>query len=275
MAMGKSSGKTARQPYFLPQSGEREIDRLDVQHYALALAVGGHYLAPVRQPRRVLDVGCGTGRWCMDVSAGLPDAEVVGFDLTESKVKRAPNYQFVKGDVLRGLPFEDESFGFVHQRLLVVAVPLADWPRVVADIVRVTEPGGWVELAETAPFLSGAGPATERLVTMWWNLGQKSGFDTAGHLVAHLDQYLRDAGLVNVSARTVLVPVGDWADQIGRMMRQDMRSLITQTAPRMAMVYNITLSEVNGIVQAAMDELETRHPYFNLRVAWGKRRLIG
>ncbi len=39
-----------------------EIDRLDVQHYALRAALEGNYIAPVTDPERILDVGTGTGQ---------------------------------------------------------------------------------------------------------------------------------------------------------------------------------------------------------------------
>jgi hypothetical protein len=29
------------------------------------------HLAPIKDPKRVLDLGCGTGIWCMDMADGL------------------------------------------------------------------------------------------------------------------------------------------------------------------------------------------------------------
>src|SRR5215471_1286524 len=71
-----------------------EIDRLDVQHYALREAVRGNHLAPVHAPATVLDVGAGTGQWAYDLCAEFPDAEVIGLDLVPSKSDRRPgNYR--------------------------------------------------------------------------------------------------------------------------------------------------------------------------------------
>jgi trans-aconitate methyltransferase len=74
---------------------------LDVQHYALREAVGANYLAPVEEPSRVLDVGCGTGQWGFEVCQQFPDALIAGFDLVSGKLGWPPRYRLVKGNLLR------------------------------------------------------------------------------------------------------------------------------------------------------------------------------
>ncbi|HEY7199481.1 MAG TPA: class I SAM-dependent methyltransferase, partial [Candidatus Dormibacteraeota bacterium] len=133
--------------YILPRHPS-EIDRLDVQHYSLLEALGVNYLAPIEGPRRVLDVGSGTGQWCFDLAAEHPLALVVGYDLETGKAGPG-NYRFVRGNVLQGLPFAAGVFDFVHQRLMATsAIPRAAWAAVVAELVRVAGPGAWVELVE-------------------------------------------------------------------------------------------------------------------------------
>ncbi|KAF8241273.1 hypothetical protein K440DRAFT_474769, partial [Wilcoxina mikolae CBS 423.85] len=39
------------------------------------------YLAPLKDPQRILDVGTGTGIWAVDVADKYPAAEVIGADL--------------------------------------------------------------------------------------------------------------------------------------------------------------------------------------------------
>src|SRR5262245_61759287 len=131
--------------YVLPRH-PAEIDRLDVQHYALRQALEADFLAPVQGPERILDVGAGTGQWAFDQCARFPEALVTGFDLEPSKPEAPPNYRLVRGNLLQGLPFASGSFDFVHQRLLMLAVPLRLWPGVVDELVRVLQPGGWLEL---------------------------------------------------------------------------------------------------------------------------------
>src|SRR5262249_46359129 len=149
--------------YMLPRHAT-EIDRLDIQHYALREALQGNHVAPLEGPGAVLDVGSGTGQWAFDLCAEYPEAMVVGLDLVLGKVDRRPgNYRHVRANVLQGLPFADNRFDFVHQRLMVTALPLATWPDVVRDLVRVTRPGGWIELVESGDDIEPRGPATKRL----------------------------------------------------------------------------------------------------------------
>ncbi|HVB59579.1 MAG TPA: hypothetical protein VNE61_00170, partial [Ktedonobacteraceae bacterium] len=63
----------------LPGS-RQEIDRLDLQHYLLRYVLKGNYLAPIAQPARILDVGCGTGCWISEMALEFPQAELVGVD---------------------------------------------------------------------------------------------------------------------------------------------------------------------------------------------------
>lgn len=65
---------------------------------------------------------------------------------------------------LKGLPFPDQQFDYVHQRLLVAAIPAANWPEVIHELVRVTRPGGWVELLEVGVTIERASPETTRLL---------------------------------------------------------------------------------------------------------------
>src|SRR5579884_2867892 len=102
-------------PYVLPHNPD-EVDRLDLQHFALREALGANFLAPVESPSRVLDVGTGTGQWGFEVCHRFPGALVVGFDLVRGKPNPPPGYRHVRGNLLQGLPFRDGSFDFVHQR---------------------------------------------------------------------------------------------------------------------------------------------------------------
>src|SRR5262252_6034171 len=84
--------------YMLPRH-QTEIDRLDVQHYALRAALQGNYIAPVQRPAAILDVGSGTGQWAFDLCEQFPDAIVYGLDLVPGKAPERPvNYRYVKAN---------------------------------------------------------------------------------------------------------------------------------------------------------------------------------
>src|SRR5262249_36118029 len=139
-----------------------------------------NHVAPVGDPARVLDVGCGTGQWGYEMCAEHPSALVVGLDLVSGKPGQPARYRFVRGNGLDGLPFADGEFDFVHQRLLASGVPVVAWPALVAEVDRVTRPGGWVELVEGPFEIEGAGPAAQRLVVLARKLIESLGLDTTG-----------------------------------------------------------------------------------------------
>ena len=100
-------------------------------------------LSGVQPGEKVLDVCTGTG----DVAflfAGA-GAQATGFDFTEAMLLRGrerdqgSKVRFVRGDAL-ALPFGDQSFGVVS--ISYGLRNLADFERGIAELQRVTRPGG-------------------------------------------------------------------------------------------------------------------------------------
>ena len=95
------------------------------------------------EPRRVLDLGTGTGAAAFEAARRFPSAEVVGVDLSEqmlaqARAKTPPELAgrvtFRAADAER-VPFEDASLDLV---LLANMIPFFD------ELVRVVAPGGRV-----------------------------------------------------------------------------------------------------------------------------------
>ena len=227
---GGQGSSDSHASYVLPRH-PTEVDRLDVQHYALREALDANYLAPVRSPTVVLDAGTGTGQWAYEVCREFPEATVIGLDLVPGKAGSPPNYRGVRGNLLQGLPLRDDLIDFVHQRFLFSGVPVKSWPDVVTDLVRVARPGGWVELVEGATELQPTSPATERLAELFRTLNTSMGLDSTGVVFKSLDGYLKGAGMSEVERHTVALPVGEWGGRIGSMMASDFRALFTRLAP--------------------------------------------
>lgn len=256
--------------YALPRHSS-ETDRLDIQHHAAREVLGGNHLAPLDDPARILDVGCGTGQWAFEMCAEFPRALVVGFDLAPSKPGPPINYRFVRGNLLQGLPFADAGFDFVHQRLLTSGIPVRSWPAAVADLVRSVKPGGWVELGEASPAVERAGPATERLYELLRRLGREHGLDTIGIVYGSLDQYLGRAGLVEVSRKEMSFPVGEWGGRIGSFLVSDLRALFTRLAGLFQARYDLPAEECMELVKSMQEEVEQNRSAINGVRAIGRK----
>ena len=246
-----------------------EVDRLDLQHYAIRAAVGANHQAPVRNPSRILDVGAGTGQWGWEMTVEFPDALVVGLDLVAGKPDRPARYQSVRADLLRGLPFRDATFDLVHQRLLFLGIPGDSWPAVVRDLLRVARPGGWVELVE-GPIMrfDNAGPAIERLREVALEVVGARGLDTSGAVYDSLDAYLRDAGAVDVHRREVELPVGEWGGPVGSLMGTDFRAGFTRFLEYRS---ELSAEDRRQLLQRVQEEYEERRVTARLAVAHGRR----
>jgi demethylmenaquinone methyltransferase / 2-methoxy-6-polyprenyl-1,4-benzoquinol methylase len=102
---------------------------------------------------RALDVGTGTGDFLPLLAAWMPQGFAVGVDFAlpmmqagRSKAEPARS-AFAGGDALR-LPFADDSFDVVTTGFVLRNV--ADIPRALREIRRVTRPGGRFVCLETS-----------------------------------------------------------------------------------------------------------------------------
>src|SRR5712692_1503352 len=258
-------------PYLLPKD-VLETQRLDFQFYLIRSILHGNHASPLRSDiASVLDVGCGTGRWVVEMARTFPGAQVVGLDIEppQSGQMLPSNARFVQANVLDGLPFADRSFDFTHQRLLVLAIPAAHWPLVVGELVRVTRPGGWVELLEGGDVFLNAGPATQRFLAWWHAASRARGFDTS--LMERLGRLLLDAHMRDVQMRTLQVPVGKWGGHTGALLEKNILAGFPALKPLLCAnlslppeAFDATLAEL----ATEGDRYQTSYQYY---LAYGQR----
>jgi ubiquinone/menaquinone biosynthesis C-methylase UbiE len=100
---------------------------------------------------RILDAGCGTGEISSRLCDRFPDVSLLGIDVVDDHLARArircasagPRARFENRSIFElGLP--DASFDLVVCRHVLQAIPHAE--RAVAELARVTKPGGWIHL---------------------------------------------------------------------------------------------------------------------------------
>jgi Methyltransferase domain len=121
--------------YWVPND-EKQHNQLDMAHHLYLLMLGGQlYLAPIgKNPRKVLDIGTGTGIWAMDCATRHPFAQVVGYDLSPvHQVRPLSNVRFEVKDMCKpDWGYEQSSFDFIHARGVNGCVP--EWPAFYGQI---------------------------------------------------------------------------------------------------------------------------------------------
>lgn len=140
---------TKTQAYIMdhPREGQRLLDKVDADAWI------AKFIEP-RLPgvRSFLSVGCGPGVFLPELAGRYPEMEVVGVDLSSSRIRDAeerlrgfPNARACTGDAL-ALPFEANKFDLVFCRFLMEYLP--DKPRAVQEMARVCSRGGKIVLQD-------------------------------------------------------------------------------------------------------------------------------
>lgn len=90
--------------------------------------------------KRVLDVGCGKGRFARILQERNPETEVWGLDISEEMLRYVPAGIHTRAGSMTELPFADSTFDCAYAtESLEHAV---DIERAVAELCRVVKPGG-------------------------------------------------------------------------------------------------------------------------------------
>ncbi|GIX22411.1 MAG: malonyl-[acyl-carrier protein] O-methyltransferase [Gammaproteobacteria bacterium] len=103
-------------------------------------------------PRRILDLGAGTGREARRLRRRWPDAQVVEVDFAWAMLARRPWWAPARTAVCAdaaALPFADASVDLVYSNLMLQWCPEPE--RVFAELRRVLRPGGWLVASTLGP----------------------------------------------------------------------------------------------------------------------------
>ena len=147
--------------YLSPGSAERYDHQVEVLFGGGAAAMRRQALVPLRaalegrRAARLLDIGCGTGRFLREVKRNHPRLEVVGLDLSpfylavaRRELSAWSRVRIVEAAAER-LPFAEAQFDAVTAVYLFHELPPAVRRAVAAEIGRVLKPGGSLILVDS------------------------------------------------------------------------------------------------------------------------------
>ncbi len=179
--------------YFVQDRGNQdEVRRLELQGQMLTRGMGGVLAEQLetRVFRRVLDVGCGTGDWLLNAAQLYPTMSLFGVDVSRTMVEYARAQAVARGmtdrvefrvmDALRMLEFPRGYFDLVNQRLGMSYLRTWDWPNLLQEYQRVTQPNGIIRVTEPDLVIESSSPALTHLYDLVLDA-----FFHAGHLFVH------------------------------------------------------------------------------------------
>jgi ubiquinone/menaquinone biosynthesis C-methylase UbiE len=124
----------------------------DEEHFPSTIDPRIYHLKVIREHlgefsgRRVLDVGCGKGRFARVFKEQEPEAELWGLDISEEMLRYVPAGIHTRAGSMTELPFEDGFFdGAYATESLEHAVEIE---KAVAEICRVVKPGGRIAIID-------------------------------------------------------------------------------------------------------------------------------
>lgn len=196
---------------------EQQNEGMDINHHTISLALDYKlYLAPLDNPKKILDIGTGTGIWAMDMADEFPDATVIGTDISPTQSNWVPpNCKFEIDDASQPWTFEDNTFDYIHVRFMLGC--FKDWVAFYKECYRCLKPGGYIEHLEGSPTVrcdDGSIPE-DSVWTEWSKLFNKAG-DVTGTPFELIDgdvwvKNMEAAGFVNSVKQPVKLPIGPWA----------------------------------------------------------------
>ncbi|KAH7122102.1 putative SAM dependent methyltransferase [Dactylonectria estremocensis] len=199
---------------------DKQNNGLDIAHHFMTMIKDDKlFLAPIGDvPKKVLDVGTGTGIWAIDMADAYPSTEVIGTDISPIQPGWVPpNCSFHLDDAQLEWTYPPGTFDFVHIRALYGCID--NWTELYRQAHKALVPGGYLEDFEMTITLYSDLPEIrddpEHIFKKWSKLfleamdriGKTGRIGVEGNMRKHMEK----AGYVDIVERSYQVPVGGWS----------------------------------------------------------------
>ncbi|KAJ7486986.1 S-adenosyl-L-methionine-dependent methyltransferase, partial [Mycena latifolia] len=190
--------------------------RLDAMHDAISRYFGGRLCdAPVAEvrPRKILELGSGSGAWAIQAAKQFPEAQVFAVDKAPLPDRILPlNMHFERADLAEELKFEAETFDVVHSRFAMRYVP--NGKDAIARAARLVRPGGLLLMEDGDGSSWTGGPAIRQLSSNFLEYLKIRGAD--GEMGRNLETIINSLGAFeDVNVQKITFPFsgtgpGEW-----------------------------------------------------------------
>jgi ubiquinone/menaquinone biosynthesis C-methylase UbiE len=285
MSTSPESRREQPSTYFVQDRGNRdEIKRLRAQDQMMTESMGG-VLSEQPDPtifQRVLDIGCGTGGWLIQLVRTYPGVtRAVGIDISNKMIEYARSQAQAQGaderiefrlmDVLRPLEFADDSFDLVNMRFGQSYLRKWDWPNVLGEFRRVTRSGGVIRLTDSDLRVGTSSTALARLGELSFEALYKAGhsFTPEGVTTEFVHLLTQYAGTTDTQTRIYTGEYRPGTPQ-GEYFYEDMKHMYRTLLPFMRKWTRVP-DDYEQIYRQALTEIQQPDSVtkWNLVTAWG------
>jgi len=243
--------------------------------------------------KAVVDLGCGSGSWILDVARDFPHCNTVAVDLVPMQVlDMPPNCRSEVDDINLGLQHFYGDFNVVHARL--ISSGIRDFVGLVDQIAQTLRVRGLLELMEfdfrvygkdrRAYLDNNTAPCVARWMNHCHDAVQRSGGapDAANHLHRWVSEH---AAFEDVVYREFWFPTSPFLkgkdpesarlNRIGHLFREDILMFLQSGRP-LLLGNGIPEAEVDELEENARNELmEARVPtYIRVENVYARKRLL-
>ncbi|CAG8795468.1 23356_t:CDS:2, partial [Dentiscutata erythropus] len=195
-------------------------DRLALQHHIFKYIWQSNFSAPVNEKLEtgamVLDFGCGTATWLIDLSSQYPKSTFFGVERPSSvlrnltlSVPSSVSLQYC--DILSKLPFEDETFDFIYVRFMASEIPNNKFKDIINELTRILKIDGYLEIMDVDVRGCNEGIETQEFMSSGNNPLITEGLEPLLHSNSHL---------TSITTEKQVYPIGNWDNPIDEYDRK-------------------------------------------------------
>ncbi|CAB4381474.1 unnamed protein product [Rhizophagus irregularis] len=251
-----SKSRSGEMKYPLPATAEEKKMWLEDPHYLIRHLWQNNFSSPVeeilKRGANVLDIGCGAGTWSLEMAKHYPESNFIGVDIAPifPTNHHEKNLKFSLGNIIEGLPFEDNTFDLVFARLVGDSFSQKEWEEtVLRELLRLTKSGSWLEIMQNDSELSRCGKNLEKMNQALLAINMNNSICEKFE-----DWLLGDNQVSSINHEIAISPIGTWAGKTGEFGVSYIRHLSSKMKQQIMSHLNITEEEYDNMMEMA--ELE-------------------
>lgn len=228
-----------------------------------------------------MDIGCGTGAWCIEFADAHPDIHVIGTDLSPIQPHNVPaNCEFIVDDANADWTF-GQRFDYIHTRTVLLGIK--NWDKMIEQAFSSLRPGGWVEFQEFhIPIGCDDGSAGPDSAVTRWSNGIHEALKNLGinsMATSNFRQLLEKHGFQSIEEAHTKFPIGPWPrgkreKTMGRLFQKDIAdNLLGLSVKILTNGLGWSTEEVTEFIPKAKSDLYDPHvhSYFPIDIFWARK----